>query len=100
MSRYDAQLSFLPNYLDRDVFWGDPFQAIDQPGVGALMRLAADLVKKKYPTYELGTCGAQAIDAKSLEFCCQIGLRSVSVPAHHVPVARLVAAQAALSESL
>lgn len=96
ISRYDAQLSFLSSYVERGILERDPFQAIDQEGVGALMRLATDAVKTKSPAFELGTCGAQAIDPSSLEFCCRIGLRYVSVPAHCLPVARLVAAQVAL----
>jgi pyruvate, orthophosphate dikinase len=97
MSRYDSQLSFLPEYLKQKVFPRDPFQSIDQAGVGALMKIAAQAVNDKFPTVELGTCGAQAMDSESLEFCCRIGLRYVSVPAHHVPVARLAAARAELS---
>lgn len=97
LSRYDSHLSFLPIYLDREVFPRDPFTAIDQKGVGALMRLAVTSVHEKCPTFELGICGAQAIDPDSLQFCHQLGLKYASVPAYHVPVARLVAAQSVLA---
>jgi len=97
LSRYDSQFSFLPEYLKEGIFKEDPFQSIDQAGVGALMNLAVEAVREKFPAVELGTCGAQAIDDASLRFCCRIGLRYVSVPAHHLPVVRLAAAQAELA---
>ena len=96
ISRYDAPLSFLPEYLAKSIFARDPFTAIDVDGVGALMRLACERVKAKCPSVEVGTCGAQAVDPQSLEFCFQLGLKYVSVPVHHLPVARLAAAQAVL----
>ncbi|MBX3172101.1 MAG: hypothetical protein KF760_32150 [Candidatus Eremiobacteraeota bacterium] len=96
ISRYDSPLSFLPGYLEASVFARDPFEAIDQDGVGALMRLACERVHAKCPSVEMGTCGAQAVDPQSLEFCIQLGLKYVSVPVHHLPVARLAAAQAEL----
>ncbi len=99
LSRYDSHLSFLPAYLAQGIFGRDPFSSIDENGVGALMKLATHSVKAKYPAVELGTCGAQAIDAKSLEFCCRIGLSYISVPPHHLPVARLAAARAALGNA-
>ncbi|MBN9414254.1 MAG: hypothetical protein J0I12_02390 [Candidatus Eremiobacteraeota bacterium] len=86
----------MPGYLEQAIFQRDPFEAIDQNGVGELMRLACTSVKAKCPSVEMGTCGAQAVDPESLEFCVQLGLQSVSVPAHHLPVARLAAAQAEL----
>ena len=93
ISRYDAALSFLPGYLERGVFARDPFQAIDREGVGELMRLASEKVRGRV---ELGTCGAQASDPASLQFCAELGLDYVSVPARHVPAARLAAAQLSL----
>lgn len=96
ISRYDSQLSFLPGYLEKGMFGRDPFEAIDQTGVGALMRLALELVKAKCPSVEMGICGAQVVDPQSLEFCIRLGLNYISVPVRHLPVARLAAAQAAL----
>ena len=96
ISRYDAPLSFLPAYLEQSVFVRDPFEAIDQAGVGALMKWACERVKAKCPSVEMGICGAQASDPQSLEFCIGLGLNYVSVPVRHLAVARLVAAQAAL----
>lgn len=99
ISRYDSQLSFLPGYLEEGIFTRDPFQSIDQPGVGALMQFALERVKQKCPSVEMGTCGAQAVDPESLAFCCRLGLNYASVPVHHLPVARLAAAQAVLRKS-
>jgi pyruvate, orthophosphate dikinase len=96
ISRYDAQLSFLSPYLEKGILGQDPFRSIDQHGVGALMKTAVERVHAKCPTLELGTCGAQVVDPESLAFCCRLGLKYVSVPAHHVPVARLAAAQVEL----
>lgn len=96
ISRYDAPLSFLPAYLEKGVFSRDPFEALDQDGVGELMRLACEQVKAKYPSVEMGTCGAQAVDPESLAFCVQLGLDYVSVPVRNLPAARLAVAQAAL----
>ena len=90
ISRYDAALSFLPGFLEQKIFGRDPFQAIDQEGVGELMRLASAKVRGRV---ELGTCGAQAADPASLKFCAELGLDYVSVPARHLPAARLAAAQ-------
>ena len=96
MSRYDSPLSFLPAYLEQSVFERDPFESLDQGGVGALMRWACRRVQSKCPSVEMGTVGAQAVDPKSLDFCVGLGLKYVSVPVRHLPVARLAAAQASL----
>ncbi|MFN8612172.1 MAG: putative PEP-binding protein [Vulcanimicrobiota bacterium] len=96
ISRYDAPISFLPHYLSQGIFERDPFEAIDQRGVGALMRIASQQVKARCPSVEIGTCGAQAVDPESLQFCMQLGLNYVSVPTRHLPVARLAAAQTTL----
>ncbi|MBS2040629.1 hypothetical protein JST97_36925 [bacterium] len=98
ISRYDSCLSFLPEFLRQGVFPKDPFQSIDQPGVGALMEIASRQLKAHRPRLELGTCGAQAAEPASLEFCLRLGLDYVSLPARHIPVARLVAAQILLNE--
>lgn len=100
LSRYDSQLSFLPGYLAQEIFPRDPFQAIDQLGVGALMRHALHLVKEKNPSLEMGTCGAQAVDEESLAFCFDLGLKYVSVPVSDLAPARLAAARAALRQEL
>ena len=95
ISRYDAALSFLPEYLSQGVFDQDPFQTIDQAGVGALMRIASEKVAGRR---ELGTCGAQAVHPASLQFCAELGLDYVSVPARHLPAVRLLAAQICLKQ--
>ena len=96
ISRYDAGLSFLPEMLNQGVFEIDPFQGIDPLGVGALMEIACNQVAARRPALELGICGAQACHPASLEFCDGLGLDYVSLPARHIPVARLVAAQVRL----
>lgn len=89
ISRYDALLSFLPAYLEQGILPGDPFETIDEEGVGALMRLAREAT-----SVEMGACGKQAAD--SVEFCHRLGLDYVSVNPPRVPGVRLAAAQAAL----
>ncbi len=96
LSRYDSRLSFLPGYLEQGILSGDPFEVLDQSGVGALMEIALERAKQKRPDVEIGTCGVQATHCESLEFCYRLGLDYVSVPVSHLPVARLMAAQAAL----
>lgn len=98
VSRYDAPMTFLPEFLSRGVLAQDPFQSIDQEAVGQLMAIALGRVKEKYPSKEMGTCGAQATEPESLAFCRALGLDYVSVPVHHLPRARLAAAQAALKD--
>lgn len=98
ISRYDSQLSFLPAYIEKGVLTQDPFRKIDQGGVAKLMRNAVEAVRASGKVVELGTCGAQAIDPDSLSFCRHLGLKYVSVPAHHVPVAQLAAAQTELKD--
>ena len=98
VSRYDSHLSFLPEYLKRQVFQADPFQAIDQKGVGALMTWALERVKAKYPSVEMGICGAQVVEPESLKFCAELGLDYISVPVHHLPMAQLIAAKVALRQ--
>ena len=96
-SRDDAG-KFLDAYYDRKIFENDPFAKLDQTGVGKLMEMAVTLGKKVRPDMHVGICGEHGGDPTSVEFCHRIGLSYVSCSPFRVPIARLAAAQAALSE--
>ena len=77
----------------------DPFQSIDQVGVGQLVKMAVEKGKATRPNIKLGICGEHGGDPKSIEFCHNIGLQYVSCSPFRVPIARLAAAQAAVKNS-
>lgn len=92
----DDSGKFLSHYIDTKVLPQDPFQAIDQEGVGQLVKLAAEKGRSVKPSLKLGICGEHGGEPSSIEFCHQIGLNYVSCSPFRVPIARLAAAQAAL----
>ena len=92
-SRDDAG-NFLKHYYDKRIYEFDPFQKLDQDGVGKLVKLAAELGRKERPTIKLGICGEHGGDPSSVEFCHRVGLNYVSCSPFRVPLARLAAAQA------
>jgi pyruvate,orthophosphate dikinase len=92
-SRDDAG-KFLGDYYNNKVYEFDPFQRLDQVGVGKLVKMAAELGKQTRPDIHLGICGEHGGDPSSIEFCHNIGLDYVSCSPFRVPVARLAAAQA------
>jgi pyruvate,orthophosphate dikinase len=94
-SRDDAG-KFLPEYRHKEIFEKDPFQTIDQKGVGKLMKMAVELGRKTRPDIKLGICGEHGGEPKSVEFCHEIGLEYVSCSPYRVPIAKLAAAQAAI----
>ena len=96
ISRDDEQ-KFLPKYMERGIFPENPFQVLDRAGVGALVKMAVEKGRSIDPTLEVGICGEHGGDPSSIEFCHQVGLDYVSASPFRVPVARLAAAQAALS---
>ena len=96
-SRDDAG-KFLNAYYDAKIFENDPFAKLDQTGVGKLMKMAIDLGKPVNPNLHVGICGEHGGDPSSVEFCNSIGLDYVSCSPFRVPVARLAAAQAAISQ--
>jgi len=96
-SRDDAG-KFIREYTERKVLPQDPFVSIDQNGVGRLMRMAVELGRKAKPDLDIGICGEHGGEAKSVEFCHEIGLNYVSCSPYRVPIARLAAAQAVLNE--
>ena len=88
--------SFLPQYLDRNILAGDPFQSLDIKGVGKLVTMAVNLGKKVNPSIKIGICGEHGGDPNSIHFCKNNGLDYVSCSPYRVPIARLSAAQAEL----
>ena len=95
-SRDDAG-KFLDAYYDTKIFENDPFAKLDQTGVGKLMDTALKLGKPVNPNLHVGICGEHGGDPSSVEFCHKIGLDYVSCSPFRVPIARLAAAQAAIS---
>ena len=96
-SRDDAG-KFLDAYYDAKIFENDPFAKLDQTGVGKLMETAIKLGKPVNPSLHIGICGEHGGDPSSVEFCHKIGLDYVSCSPFRVPIARLAAAQAAISQ--
>ena len=95
LSRDDTG-NIIREYIEKGIFEEDPFQTIDQKGVGQLMELAVKQGKQTRPNLKLGICGEHGGDPKSIDFCHRIGLHYVSCSPYRVPVARLAAAQAAI----
>jgi pyruvate,orthophosphate dikinase len=96
MSRDDSG-SFLPSYQTLEIIKQNPFATVDMVGVGGLMKLAVERGRKTRPDIKLGICGEHGGDPASVKFCHDIGLTYVSCSPYRVPVARLAAAQAALT---
>ena len=83
-------------YVDKGILEKDPFQTIDQEGIGKLIKMAIELGKKTRPNIKLGICGEHGGDPKSIEYCNNIGLNYVSCSPFSVPIARIAAAQAVI----
>ncbi|HYT04458.1 MAG TPA: pyruvate, phosphate dikinase [Gemmatimonadales bacterium] len=97
LSRDDAG-RFLPFYVDRGIFDADPFQVLDQEGVGKLVEIAVRLGRGVRNDLKIGICGEHGGEPASVKFCHRVGLNYVSCSPFRVPIARLAAAQAALEE--
>ena len=89
----------IKEYVEKKVLPEDPFQSLDQKGVGSLVKMAVELGKKTRPNIKLGICGEHGGNPKSIEFCHRVGLSYVSCSPFRVPIARLSAAQAAIKNS-
>lgn len=96
LSRDDAG-RFLPTYIDSGIVPHDPFQTIDRDGVGALVKMGVERGRSTSPALKIGICGEHGGDPKTIRFCHEVGMNYVSCSPFRVPVARLAAAQAALS---
>jgi pyruvate,orthophosphate dikinase len=99
MSRDDAEGKFLTFYLEDRVLERNPFEVLDQEGVGDLMRIGVERGRETKPDIKLGICGEHGGEPSSVEFCHRIGLDYVSCSPYRVPLARLAAAQAVLHEA-
>lgn len=88
--------AFLPNYLDKKILLNDPFQTLDQEGIGELIAFGIERGRKTRPNLKVGICGEHGGDPASIEFCHKTGFNYVSCSPFRVPVARLAAAHAAL----
>jgi pyruvate,orthophosphate dikinase len=97
-SRDDAEGKFLLRYVEMGILPTNPFQELDREGVGRLMDIAVHEGRQARNDLEVGICGEHGGDPSSIEFCHQIGLDYVSCSPFRVPVARLAAAQAVISE--
>jgi pyruvate,orthophosphate dikinase len=98
LSRDDAEASFLTHYLEQGILADNPFETLDQAGVGRLIRIAVEEGRKARPTLKVGICGEHGGDPRSVEFCHNEGLDYVSCSPFRVPIARLAAAHASLGE--
>lgn len=94
----DDIASFLPVYLDKKILKVDPFQVLDQTGVGQLIEMAVENGRKTRPTLTCGICGEHGGEPSSVKFCHKVGLNYVSCSPFRVPIARLAAAQAAVED--
>ena len=94
----DDTTNIIKDYIDRGIWDANPFQTLDQSGVGHLIETAVTLGKKSRPGIKLGICGEHGGDPRSIEFCHKAGLQYVSCSPFRVPVARLAAAQAVIKE--
>ena len=99
-SRDDAEGKFLLKFVEDKILPENPFQTLDQDGVGKLMRIAVELGQQTRPNIELGICGEHGGDPKSVEFCHRLGLNYVSCSPFRVPIARLAAAQAVVQDKV
>jgi pyruvate,orthophosphate dikinase len=96
-SRDDA-VKFLGKYVEKGIYEQDPFQTIDQEGVGLLMKHAVKLAREVKKDIDIGICGEHGGDPRTVEFCHNIGMSNVSCSPYRVPIARLAAAQAAIKQ--
>jgi len=90
---------FVPDYIGKHILPGDPFQSIDQTGVGELIKISIERGRATNPKLEIGICGEHGGDPASVEFCHKVGMDYVSCSPFRVPIARLAAAQVVVKEA-
>jgi pyruvate,orthophosphate dikinase len=95
-SRDDAG-KFLKEYVEKGIYEKDPFQSLDQGGVGELVRIGIERGRSTRPNLKVGICGEHGGDPDSVKFCYDVGMNYVSCSPYRVPIARLAAAQAAIA---
>jgi pyruvate,orthophosphate dikinase len=95
ISRDDSG-KFLPHYIENRIFKADPFQVLDQEGVGQLVRMGTERGRSTRADLKVGICGEHGGEPSSIGFCHRVGLNYVSCSPYRVAIARLAAAQAAL----
>jgi pyruvate,orthophosphate dikinase len=93
----DDYTKFSAEYQDKKIFAADPFAVLDQEGVGLLVKMAVASGRKTRPDLEVGICGEHGGEPSSVQFCYRVGMDYVSCSPFRVPIARLAAAQAAIS---
>jgi pyruvate,orthophosphate dikinase len=98
-SRDDVESKFVPVYMERKIIDRSPFETIDKPGVGWLVRLASWVGREAHPGLKLGICGEHGGDPESIDFFHMAGLDYVSCSPYRVPIARVAAAQAQIAHS-
>jgi pyruvate,orthophosphate dikinase len=96
----DDVVKFLNSYVDNGIMEKDPFQTLDQGGVGKLVKMGVELGRKVNKTLKVGICGEHGGDPASVEFCHRTGLNYVSCSPYRVPIARLAAAHAAIKDKM
>lgn len=94
----DDSAKFTKVYLEKKILSADPFQTLDQTGVGQLVKMAVEKGRKTKPNLKVGICGEHGGDPESIKFCHRVGLNYVSCSPYRVPIARLAAAQAVIEE--
>jgi len=92
----DDIASFVPDYIEKKIIEKDPFQVLDQEGVGQLIKLGVEKGRSTRSDLKVGICGEHGGEPSSIEFCYRVGMNYVSCSPFRVPIARLSAAQAAL----
>jgi pyruvate,orthophosphate dikinase len=96
LSRDDAQGTFLPIYIEKKILDDDPFQTLDEKGVGLLVKICVEKARKSNPKLKIGICGEHGGDPKSIYFFHEAGLDYVSCSPFRIPIARLAAARIAI----